>query len=84
MLHIEEQKKEDLSKYYLEVKSKILMSGWQYNKFHFLITLKTKEIREGKDKKKSKDRWVDIFMELKSNREKLSLKQIDNINKQQR
>jgi hypothetical protein len=37
---------------------------------------------EHKDLKKGKDRWVDIFLETKAGREKLSLRQIDHINKQ--
>jgi len=35
-----------------------------------------------KNKKKAKDKWVDIFAELKEGRNIISLKQIDNINKQ--
>ena len=45
--------------------------------------LKTREVKfEKKDKKRFKDRCVDIFAELRGNRTKISLKQIDDINKQ--
>ena len=37
---------------------------------------------EHKNKKKVKDKWVDIFAQLKGGRNVISLKQIDNINKQ--
>jgi hypothetical protein len=44
--------------------------------------LKTREVKfEKKDKKKFKDRCVDIFAELRGNNN-ISLKQMDDINKQ--
>ena len=50
-----------------------------------LKSLVPREVKfERKDRKKGKDRWVDIFLAKKGNSDKVSLRKLDNINKQQK
>lgn len=70
-----------------EIENRYRSQGRSINTSHErrdeMKVLKTKQMKfEKKDKKKFKDRCVDIFAGLGANRGKVSLKQMDDINKQ--